>query len=79
MLDSVFHDPDGEKWKKETRKMPESYESWVDAQIYSKEATELWPNYVDSVYPLEKTRKKEALDKVWSNIDKVCRPSEFGR
>lgn len=74
MLDGVFYDPDGEKWKKEARKMPEPYESWVDAQIYSKEASELWNNYIDTVFPLEKTRKKEVLNKVWSIIDKVRRP-----
>lgn len=78
MLDGVFYDPDGEKWKKEARKMPESYESWVDAQIYSKEASELWNNYIDTVFPLEKTRKKEVLNKVWSIIDKVRRPYQFG-
>ena len=71
MLGGILHGPEGEKWKNEPRQMPEEYENWVDAQIFSKEASALWPYYVDTVFPLDQTRKKPVLDKVWQIIDDV--------
>lgn len=71
MLGGVLYGPEGEKWKSEPRQMPEAYENWVDAQIFSKEASALWPYYVDTVFPLDQTRKKSVLDKVWGIIDGV--------
>ena len=71
MLGGILHGPEGKQWKKEPRQMPEEYENWVDAQIFSKEAAALWPYYVDTVFPLDQTRKKPVLDKVWQIIDDV--------
>ncbi|KAI0645959.1 hypothetical protein C8Q79DRAFT_967138 [Trametes meyenii] len=69
MLEGILYGPESEQWEKETRQMPESYENWVDAQIFSQEASELWPFYVDTVYPLDNTRKMGVLKTVWDIID----------
>ncbi|KAI0665909.1 hypothetical protein C8Q78DRAFT_985573 [Trametes maxima] len=69
LLDGVLYGPEGEQWKKETRQMPESYENWVDAQIFSLKASESWASYADTVYPLDNTRKKGVLNTVWGIID----------
>ena len=74
MLDGVLLGPEGEKWKQEPRKMPEAYEAWVDAQIFSKEAAGLWEVYSDLIYPLEKTKRKAVLDQFWQYVRKVGPP-----
>ena len=51
--------------------MPEAYEAWVDAQIFSKEAAGLWEVYSDLIYPLEKTKRKAVLDQFWQYVRKV--------
>lgn len=51
--------------------MPEAYEAWIDAQIYSGRAAELYTSFKDTIFPLEKTRRHEVLDKMWNQIDQV--------
>lgn len=51
--------------------MPEDYEAWVDAQIFSAKASEEIANFKDLLYPLDKTRKKGILDNMWKFIDVV--------
>ena len=52
--------------------MPEEYEDWFDAQIYSRKASEMFANFKDVIFPLEKTRKQAVLDTMWKNINLVC-------
>ncbi len=52
--------------------MPEEYEDWFDAQIYSGKASEMFANFKDVIFPLEKTRKQAVLDTMWKNINLVC-------
>lgn len=71
MLESIFLDPEAQKWKQEPRQMPEAYEDWVDAQIESQEASDLWNTYADFIYPLDQTKRKPVLDRLWSQINTV--------
>jgi hypothetical protein len=50
--------------------MPEEYENWVDAQIYSQRASNNI-TFKDLIFPLEKTRHKVVLDSMWKNINLV--------
>ena len=50
--------------------MPEEYENWVDAQIYSEKASNSI-NFKDLIFPLEKTRHQTVLDSMWKNINLV--------
>ena len=51
--------------------MPEEYEDWVDAQIFSDQASQYYADFQDIIYPLAKTRQKATLDQLWSIINKV--------
>lgn len=63
--------PEGQSWKAEPREMPEEYERWIDAQIYSEKASEEYGNYKDIIFPLEKTRVKGVLDNMWKYVNLV--------
>ena len=71
MLDGVLLGPHGNEWKKETRQLPEAYEEWIDAQLFSKEASDRWLTFADLIYPLDKTSKKSTLDMMWARIKQV--------
>ena len=73
MLEGILLGPEGEKWKQEQRKMPEAYEAWVDAQIFSAQATALWDVYSDLIFPLEATTKRSVVDQFWTYTRKVRR------
>ena len=73
MLEGVLLGPEGEAWKKEPRELPESYEAWVDAQIFSARATAMWDVYSDLIFPLENTLKRSVLDQFWTYTRKVRR------
>ena len=75
MLEGILLGPEGEKWKEETRKMPEAYEAWVDAQIFSARATAMWDVYSDLIFPLENTLRRSVLDQFWTYTRKVRRRS----
>ena len=71
MLDGVLLGPHGNEWKKEPRQLPEAYEEWIDAQLFSKDASDRWPTFADLIYPLDKTSKKSTLDVMWARIKQV--------
>lgn len=52
--------------------MPEKYEGWLDAQIYSKQALESYANFKDIIHPLERTKDPSVLENMWKFIDLVC-------
>jgi hypothetical protein len=70
LLEAPLFGSDGDAWKKELRHMPEEYESWIDAQIYSQRASNSI-TFKDLIFPLEKTRHKAVLDSMWKNINLV--------
>jgi hypothetical protein len=51
--------------------MPEEYESWVDAQIFSEKASNLIANFKDVLISLDRTRKKTVLDNIWNQMNAV--------
>lgn len=71
ILSAPLFGPEGDEWKKQPRNMPEEYEQWIDAQILSGQASDKFANYKDTIFPLEKTRRKDVLDNMWKQIDDV--------
>jgi hypothetical protein len=51
--------------------MPEQYEKWVDAQLYSEKAADMFRNYKDVVFPLEKTKRASNLENMWKYVNLV--------
>ncbi|KAM6502070.1 hypothetical protein JOM56_002047 [Amanita muscaria] len=58
-----------DNWKNTARAMPEKYEQWVDAQIYSAEASSKYANFTNLVNPLDKTKNPSVLKELWSKIE----------
>ncbi|KAG8213928.1 hypothetical protein J3R82DRAFT_10674 [Butyriboletus roseoflavus] len=69
LLESPLLGPQGEKLKTLPRQMPEQYERWLDAQIYSKQASESYANFEDLITPLERTKDPSVLDNMWKFIN----------
>ncbi|KAG5647031.1 hypothetical protein DXG03_001401 [Asterophora parasitica] len=69
LLEAPLAGPDGEVWKSEPRQMPEEYEAWIDAQLYSERASGDCANFKDIIFPLEKTRTKGVLDNMWKYVN----------
>ncbi|KAF8904426.1 hypothetical protein CPB84DRAFT_1727744 [Gymnopilus junonius] len=70
LLTAPLLGPEGEEWKKQSRQMPEDYEKWVDAQLYSEKASSLFASFKDIIFPLEKTRRQNVLDDMWKQINR---------
>ncbi|KAF8623087.1 hypothetical protein AX15_006499 [Amanita polypyramis BW_CC] len=69
LLEVALLGPDGHAWKDTPRSMPEEYEKWVDAQLYSDKASDVFGNWKDLIYPLEKTKEQSVLDEMWRQIN----------
>lgn len=63
--------PEGDICKNTSREMPEKFEQWVDAQVYSEKASADYANFKDIIYPLEKTKNKEVLENMWKYVNIV--------
>ncbi|PCH43414.1 hypothetical protein WOLCODRAFT_138330 [Wolfiporia cocos MD-104 SS10] len=71
-LENPLLGPDGKIWKEEPRTMPEDYENWVDAQIFSEKASKMYGNFKNIIYPLDKTKSQTVLDNMWKYINLNC-------
>ncbi|KAG1809301.1 uncharacterized protein BJ212DRAFT_1448757 [Suillus subaureus] len=69
LLDSPLLGPQGEKMKQTPRKMPEQYEQWLDAQIFSQQASNNYANFKDLVFPLSRTEDRAVLKDMWKHVD----------
>ncbi|EMD37569.1 hypothetical protein CERSUDRAFT_114203 [Gelatoporia subvermispora B] len=69
MLEAPLLGPDGDKWRKEPRQMPEDFEHWVDAQIYSEKASKRVDNWTSDIFPIERTQHAQRLEKMWQTIN----------
>ncbi|KAI0793177.1 hypothetical protein C8Q75DRAFT_547778 [Abortiporus biennis] len=69
MMESPLLASGSDNWKKEPRHMPEAFENWVDAQIFSLRASKEVANFKDIISPLEKTKTKTVLDNMWRFIN----------
>lgn len=63
--------PEGEALKRLPHGMPDEYETWVDAQLFSAKASQRYANYKDVIFPLEKTKAKQTLDTMWRYVNLV--------
>jgi hypothetical protein len=73
LLDSPLLGAQGEKMKQTPRKMPQQYEQWLDAQIFSQQASNNYANFKDLVFPLSRTEDRTVLKDMWKHVD-VVRP-----
>jgi hypothetical protein len=71
LLERPLSGPEGDAWKRLPREMPEHYEQWVDAQLYSEMASNKCANFEDIIYPLEKTKNRQVLENMWKYINLV--------
>ncbi|KAG0698134.1 hypothetical protein DFH29DRAFT_991187 [Suillus ampliporus] len=69
LLDSPLLGSQGEKMKQTPRKMPDQYEQWLDAQIYSQQASNNYANFKDLVFPLNRTEDRTVLKDMWKHVD----------
>ncbi|KAG1878280.1 hypothetical protein F4604DRAFT_1923849 [Suillus subluteus] len=69
LLDSPLLGPQGEKMKQTPRKMPEQYEQWLDAQIFSQQASNNYASFKDLVFPLSRTEDRTVLKDMWKHVD----------
>ncbi|KAN0091136.1 hypothetical protein V8E55_004702 [Tylopilus felleus] len=69
LLENPLLGPQGEKLRTLPRQMPEQYDKWLDAQIYSNRASELYANFKDLINPLERTKDLSVLNDMWKFIN----------
>ena len=62
---------EGEALKRLPHDMPDEYETWVDAQLFSAKASQKYTNYKDVIFPLERTQTKQNLDTMWRYVNLV--------
>lgn len=71
LLDSPLLGAGGDKMKQTPRKMPEQYEQWLDAQLYSQQASNTYTNFKDLIFPLNRTEDKTVLEDMWKLVNQV--------
>lgn len=71
LLDSPLLGAGGNKMKQTPRKMPEQYEQWLDAQLYSQQASNTYANFKDLIFPLSRTEDKTVLEDMWKLVNQV--------
>ncbi|TFK54510.1 hypothetical protein OE88DRAFT_1676255 [Heliocybe sulcata] len=68
IIESPMLGADCEQLKKRPREMPEEYEAWIDAQLFSdKAAKDL--SIRNHAFPLAKTATKSGLETLWKTIN----------
>ena len=71
ILEAPLLGAEGEALKKLPHGMPDEYETWVDAQLFSAKASQQHANYKDVIFPLERTKNKQTLDTMWRYVNLV--------
>jgi hypothetical protein len=71
LLEAGLLGPDEKRWKDTPRIELEGYEQWLDAHHQSDNASSMYRNWKDLVYPLENTKEQSLLDEMWRLIDSV--------
>ncbi|KDQ57640.1 hypothetical protein JAAARDRAFT_35330 [Jaapia argillacea MUCL 33604] len=69
MIESPLFGADYEQLKKLPRSMPEEYEQWVDAQLYSLNAVQESSAIASLVVPLDRTKSRMTLEAIWKTIN----------
>jgi hypothetical protein len=68
IIEAPFFGPEGEKIKGMSFQPPSDYEQWLDAQLYSLEATKDI-SFKDILNPLERTKTVPVLESLWKSIN----------
>lgn len=71
LLEAPLLGPEGDRWRTMPREMPDAFEQWSDAQVYSEKASAEYANFKDMIYPLEKTKNKAVLNNMWKYVNLV--------
>ena len=71
LLEAGLFGPDEKRWKDTPRVALEGYEQWLDAHYQSDNASSMYHNWKELVYPLENTKEQSFLDEIWRLIDSV--------
>lgn len=72
LLESPLLGPEGEQWKKEERKVPEDFEKWVDAQLFSEKASREYASYQNLLVPIDtELVKPHVVETVWKYVNLV--------
>ncbi|KAI0339768.1 hypothetical protein BDW22DRAFT_1360779 [Trametopsis cervina] len=70
LLETPLLGPDGNAWKKEPRAAPEEYENWVDAQIFSEQASLQYQTFQDMLIPIDtELRKPHIVQTIWKFVN----------
>ena len=70
-LDAPLLGPQGEKWRKQSRDVPEELSLWIEAQSLSEEASRKLGRNLDIIFPLERTKESGVVDAMWTRINDV--------
>jgi hypothetical protein len=63
--------PQGEKWRNQSRDVPEELSLWIEAQSLSEEASRKLGRNLDIIFPLERTKESGVVDAMWTRINDV--------
>ncbi|KAI0093110.1 hypothetical protein BDY19DRAFT_989781 [Irpex rosettiformis] len=70
LLESPLLGPEGEQWKKEERKVPEDFEKWVDAQLFSERASREYSNFQNMLIPIDtELVKAHVVETIWKYVN----------
>ena len=70
-LDAPLLGPQGEKWRNQSRAVPEELGLWIEAQSLSEDASRKFGRNLDNIFPLEKTKDCRVVDAMWTRINDV--------
>jgi hypothetical protein len=70
-LDAPLLGPQGEKWRNQSRAVPEELRLWIEAQSLSEDASGNLGRNLNNIFPLEKTKECRVVDVMWTRINDV--------
>ena len=70
-LDAPLLGPQGEKWRYQSRAVPEELRLWIEAQSLSEDASRKLGRNLDNIFPLERTKECSVVDAMWTRINDV--------
>lgn len=70
-LDAPLLGPQGQKWRNQSRVVPEELSLWIEAQSLSEEASRKLGKNLNIIFPLEKTKESGVVNAMWTRINDV--------
>lgn len=68
-LDAPLLRPQGEKWRNQSRAVPEELRLWIEAQSLSEDASRKLGGNLNDIFPLERTKESRVVDAMWTRIN----------